>query len=524
MYTVVVADDEEELRRALVRRVDWESIGFSVVGEAENGVEALELVEKYEPDLLLTDIRMPFLSGIELARQVREVRPATQIAFLSGFDDFSYAQQAIQYNIVSYMLKPISASELTEELIKIRKKIDEKFQHFASPVTVKEQGELMSFLMPLLLDGYWPQENEELEQKLVDEAVSCGLIRGVDSNFAYTVMVVSIVDKDGANQTSRATVHAVEQILEKYVKHVSFYMAGRVVVFLQASQARSDKYLHIIVEEISQSVRRIMQCEAQIGVSRTTDKLSAAHEAYKEAMSVIHYSKRNGITTHFIADVERHEEFDIKKIQSSAEDVEKYMRGGSREELNEYLDEIFDKMERERMSSAMAGFVLSQMVTVVMRIIYAVADETLADEFQKNVPLFMQEENISTLRERYITFFMNARELISEQRKKSSTQLCDKAREIIDKNYMNPDLSLGYVSNEIAVSPNYLSALIKKATGSTFVDLLSQKRIEVAKELLMCTDMKIREIAEKCGYNDQHYFSYCFKKYTGMSPNACRGK
>ena len=161
-----------------------------------------------------------------------------------------------------------------------------------------------------------------------------------------------------------------------------------------------------------------------------------------------------------------------------------------------------------------------------MRIVYAVAEEPVAEEFQKNVPLFMNEvkEGKEVLRERYISFCLSARDLISEQRKKSSTQLCDKAREIIEKNYMNQDLSLGYVSNEIAVSPNYLSALIKKATGSTFVDLLSQKRIEVAKELLMCTDMKIREIAEKCGYSDQHYFSYCFKKYTGMSPNACRGK
>ena len=101
MYTVVVADDEEEIRRGIIKKVRWEELGFRVVGDAENGVEALELVEKLEPDLLLTDIRMPFMSGIELARQVREIRPTVQIAFLSGFDDFSYAQQAIQYNIIS---------------------------------------------------------------------------------------------------------------------------------------------------------------------------------------------------------------------------------------------------------------------------------------------------------------------------------------------------------------------------------------------------------------------------------------
>ena len=114
MYTVIVADDEQEIRRSLIRKVDWGSVGFQVIGEAENGEEALELTEKLEPDPLLTDIRMPFISGIELARQVREIRPATQIAFLSGFDDFSYAQQAIQYNIISYLsLKSASVKNIT---------------------------------------------------------------------------------------------------------------------------------------------------------------------------------------------------------------------------------------------------------------------------------------------------------------------------------------------------------------------------------------------------------------------------
>ena len=121
MYTIIVVDDEEELRHAIIKRVEWEKIGFEVVEEAGNGIDALELVEQLEPDLLLTDIRMPFMSGIELARQVREVRPATQIAFLSGYDDFAYAQQAIQYNIISYLLKPISMADLTAELLEIRK-------------------------------------------------------------------------------------------------------------------------------------------------------------------------------------------------------------------------------------------------------------------------------------------------------------------------------------------------------------------------------------------------------------------
>ena len=107
-YTVIVADDEDELREAVCMMTPWQDFGFCLVGSASNGLDALQLVEKHEPDLLITDIRMPFISGIELARQVREIRPATNIAFLSGYDDFEYAQQAIQYNIISYMLKPLT--------------------------------------------------------------------------------------------------------------------------------------------------------------------------------------------------------------------------------------------------------------------------------------------------------------------------------------------------------------------------------------------------------------------------------
>ena len=151
-YTIVIADDEEQLRHSLIRRIPWEEIGFQVVGEAENGIEALEQVERLEPDLLLTDIRMPFMSGIELAREAREICPTMQIAFLSGHDDFSYAQQAIQYNFISYMLKPISSAELTEELRKIHDKIEKRLASLTRPQGGAEALRMVTATM--LLDEY----------------------------------------------------------------------------------------------------------------------------------------------------------------------------------------------------------------------------------------------------------------------------------------------------------------------------------------------------------------------------------
>ena len=210
MYTIVVADDEEELRRAIIRRINWEEIGFQVVGEAENGVEALEMVSEKEPDLLLTDIRMPFISGVELARQVREIRPATQIAFLSGFDDFSYAQQAIQYNIISYMLKPISMADLTENLIQIKQKIDHLFSEFAQ--RRKNELGISEFLLPLLLDSFQTNFSPEREERLCSQARACGMIRPESENIRYLVISVTFWDEKGANCTDHSHVHSVDSI------------------------------------------------------------------------------------------------------------------------------------------------------------------------------------------------------------------------------------------------------------------------------------------------------------------------
>ncbi len=522
MYTVIVADDEEELRRALIRRVDWESIGFSVVGEAENGAEALELVEKYEPDLLLTDIRMPFISGIELARQVREVRPATQIVFLSGYDDFTYAQQAIQYNIISYLLKPISAAELTGELKKIKEKIDEKYHQFVVDDGEFEKLEIQNMVMPWLLDSFPMGEREDRNRQMMEEAVSAGLFKDDTGEYKFIVIVTCIMNSDGKNSTTKSMMHAVDSILVKYVKYVSFFLEGRIVSLLIASQAGFDKYLHIAVSEIAQSVKRIMNFSCLIGISRPMAGLSGAHEAYMEAMNAIQYSKKNRTEISFISDIERGENVNLERIEGYVSELEKLLRSGSRKELEDFLSCIFDRIEKENMAVTALYFMMMQLVSAVFRVVYSALEKDAISELQGSAPLLTGDamENLALLQRRYTDFCLKARDLIADQRKRSSTVLCDKVLGIIESQYMKSDISLVSVSSEIAVSPNYLSTLIRKSTGKTFIDLLTQKRIEKARDLLLCTNMKIKEISEKCGYNDQHYFSYCFKKYIGLSPNA----
>ena len=226
IYTVVVADDEDELREAVCTMTPWEALGFHLVGNASNGLDALELVERLEPDLLLTDIRMPFISGLELARQVREIRPAMHIAFLSGYDDFEYAKQAIQYNIISYMLKPLTMDGLAAELKVIHEKID---QRYASLRRFDDnQGDRAAFLIPLVLERYDAMPGGR-EAVLREQAAACGVLRGTDDRSVLVVLTAALPDGSACEP---GLVHLVDQLANKYLRHFTFSSSGRVVAVL----------------------------------------------------------------------------------------------------------------------------------------------------------------------------------------------------------------------------------------------------------------------------------------------------
>ena len=408
-YTVVVADDEDELREAVCTMIPWQDYGFCLVGSASNGLDALQLVEKHAPDLLLTDIRMPFISGIELARQVREVRPATNIAFLSGYDDFEYAKQAIQYNIISYMLKPLTREGLGAELRANRQKIDAQYALFRQTAPRPDRADQQAaMLMPLVLDEFAEPEEEQAEAY----ARRCGLLQDGADRPRYTVMVSTLLREDGGSGTEPTFAASVDRLACKYLRGVSFFAAGKVVSVLLGNPSDFDEYLHILADEIPQMADRVLGRRCRIGVSRTVAGLTELHSAYREAMEALRQGDRTEGGAQFISDL----------------------------------------------APAVKGGEL----------------------------------------------------------------LCRRALEVLDQHYMEADLSLVSLSGLLDVSPNHLSACIKKYTGETFINILIRKRMEAARELLSASGLKVQEVSQRCGYTDQHYFSYCFKKYCGESPNAMR--
>ena len=407
--TVVVAVDEDELREAVCTMFPWEELGFRLAGSASNGLDALQLVEEHGPDLLLTDIRMPFISGTELARQVREVRPMTNIAFLSGYDDFEYAQQAIRYNIISYMLKPLTVKGLEEELRGIHQKIDAQFALFRQTPPPGDGTDFRTgILTALVLDDCAGSDGSAQTEAY---ARQCGLLRDGGGRPCYTVMVSALLEGDSMD-TPPSFAAAVDRLAAKYLHSASFFAPGKVVSVLVGEPAAFEEYLYILADELPQMAGRVLGKRCRTGVSRTVDSLSGLHDAYREAMEALRQGDRTEAGAQFIGD------------------LEPAVKGGS--------------------------------------------------------------------------------------------LLCRRALEVLYQHYMDASLSLVSLSEMLDVSPNYLSACIKRYAKETFINTLIRKRMEAARELLRTSGLKIREVAERCGYTDQHYFSYCFKKYCGESPNSMR--
>ena len=520
MYTVVFADDETELRQAILASIDWESIGFRVVADAENGVEALEAVEQYEPDLLITDIRMPLMTGLELAKNVREVCPATQIVFLSGYDDFGYAREAIREGVISYLLKPISAAELTEELVRVRQKMDARLEEIRSAgagdrAQTEKRLAATEFLLPLLLGT---SDDFDSEEQLRAQAEKIGLF-GASEPLHFCVAVAKFKDENDNPCTDKKHISLTETILSKYVSVCAFFVNGRIVIFAYSDRDNSENF-RIAMQELIQSAAKVYKERCTVGISRRFERISACAGAYFEAVTARRYSAEGATSIRYITDQERGSRHEYEYIEKSVFRLEELLKVGSEEDLSAFLDELYREDNQRSID-----YLVIQILATVYRTVSTVSQKEALSALVADNPIYARVgfvERSETVREELRRLCLDARGIISGYRTQSSQLLCDRAVAMIEAEFADESLTLTDVSSRLGVSPNYLSALIKKNKKTNFVSLLTACRMRHAYDLIVCSTMKILEVAERCGYSDQHYFSYCFKKHYGVSPNKMR--
>ncbi|MBD9010212.1 MAG: response regulator [Clostridiales bacterium] len=527
-YTVLVVEDEYEQRRALIEMVDWAAAGFEVIGEAENGVEALDIIEGLEPDLILTDIKMPMISGLELAARVRELRPATQIVILSGYDSFEYARTAINYNIISYLLKPISSSEMSEKLFEIHERMDEKLGSVIAVPDADTQKQLHKlsierFLLPLMLGSNEEQPDDEELARCAEEL---GIIKkGAPEDGAtprFCVLISKFKQIGGSSCTGREHTDFIDTVLSHYIYSFSFIVYGRVVSLIVTNEkGKLSNILELPLRETVQTAKRMLNQSCTIGVSREFTSLSGCASAYFQAVTARRYTSDGAGEVRFINDQERNREFEIDSLEKSVLKLEQLLKVGTNDSLEAFVNSFFEGSTPEN-----ANLLVVQIIATVYSVVSNVADDKSDILKQLSTSAIFARvtsyNSESGMKNELISFCKNAKEIINNSQKRESEILCDKVIEIINDRYSDEQLSLVGISNELAVSPNYLSALIKKTKKKNYITLLTERRMKAAYDMLVCSDMKVLEIAQKCGYSDQHYFSYSFKKFYGDSPNKVR--
>lgn len=550
MYTVLVAEDEFEVREAIVSGTDWSSLGFQVTDSAENGQEAWDLFAKGAPDLLLTDIRMPFMDGLQLAERVKHDYPGTRVVILSGYDEFEYAQRALKLSVDEYVLKPFSTADLANVLAKLRAVLDEEAaekrdvaqlrEHYRRSLPVLRENFLATLMMR-------PLKRRELEEKsaLYDIRLS-----GV----SYQVSVVSMdaagpkgqgqaADTPGSSTRKEqppstisedqelllfASLNIAEEIAAARNLGRVFLHQGQVVLLTIAQESDSQAVSAATLaaaEEIRQAVERYLKLTVTIGIGVVIQEPAGLSYSYKDAVLALDYRViLGGNRVISIADVEqRHVEkvrFDELKEQS----LVRCLKTGTADELKENVESLFQGLAEAPVSVKEYQLYLMEIVTAVLRAAKD-ADADLDELFGDNMATLAELYRFRTLAEAkdwllgICTRLMGS---IAVVRQSALHNLVEEAIAYTRANYGDSELSINKVCGQLHISAGYFSSIFKKETKMTFVAYLLQIRMEAAKELLRSTDLRALDIAEKVGYAEPNYFSFSFKKHVGMSPKEYR--
>ena len=530
MYSLMLVDDEVDVRKAILETMDWQALGFAVVGEADNGRDALELAERLAPDVIITDIRMPFMDGIEFVRALREQNPVTKVIFLTGFNDFEYAQSAIQCNVMEYLLKPISAENLEKTLTSVREKLDreqaelrdiEKLrQNFYSDRLIVRMGFLHALIMVPLTQEHVEDAVHKLELHLTGETQLLFITR--PSRHSLRENSVGIDDTDILLRSISALV---SQTADRYLQNESFWYLDQIVTILSDAKEKIEEQAQLLMREVQQALSYFYGVSCTIGVSERFADMRACRAAYQSALSALGYrAVLGGGRIIHISDIEPSKQAGPIYNELDEAQLQTILKTGTREQISAFIGALFGDLSRRRAAVSDYQMCVVEVFSVVIR-----TAKSLIPDFELNVGHnlglitdIFSHETIDEIREWLERLCWRVIEYIGLQRQDSADILARSGYDYMKENYADSTLSLKSVSEQLHISSSYFSAIFKKAIGDSFTNVLIKIRMEHAHELLLSTNKKILEIAQQTGYPDQHYFSYCFKKYFQISPNEMR--
>lgn len=540
MLKIFLAEDEVIVRETIKRMIPWENLGFELVGEAADGEMALPLLIRQQPDLLITDIKMPFMDGLTLARLAKKEVPGLKVVILSGYDDFNYAKQAINIGVEDYLLKPITKNALIERLTEIRSRYeDEKtqreyYEKFHREMQAYEKNSSRDFFEALVSGSLDMMELYKRAEKLGLDIVA----------ESYNILIFTMnCNEDFSGQREGYSSWEAEslEMLEKFFTGHPFAMLFRSNVFSYGVLIKGEKNsirenTGICVEEIRKIFdRKKDNKEWFVAVGESVERLSQIQKSYHSASrafsqrylydgKVLHYDEMLAMEKKDVTndDSEYLQKVDVNALNPTI--LQKFLSNGLLEETKNFVQDYFYAIGQEPMESVVfRSYVILNVRFSVLSFLKELGCDTKTLEPEDTEKILAESgrnmESTIAYAEKLVSQAIQLRDRNSGNKNRS---ILKTAVDFIDQHYMEEDMSLNKAANAANVSANHFSALFSQNMGQTFIEYLTSLRMDKAKEYLRCTGMRSSEIAGEVGYKDAHYFSYLFKKTQGMTPSDYR--
>jgi len=522
LYKVFFVEDEVITREGIRDNVDWQSSGFEFCGEAADGEMALPLLHTARPDVLITDIKMPFMDGLQLTKIVRERMPWVKIVILSGHDEFEYAQEAIKLGVTDYLLKPVTVKKLQNALQKLTVQLDQERKEQDNLKKLQEQVEenratlRERLLFKLVVGAVSPME-----------AIEKGQMLGLDLIARYYLVVILKIelgdrteqyDYDEYQRVQRVVMALAEKNPDIYVLKRDW---GDLILFMKGN---TPEYLEeerdLLLEEIRQAVAKT-RYQLTVGLGAFKKRIADVSQSFVEALANI----QNPVGENKSGLNQAIDRTELLKLDKSA--VENYLHSGVKDEFDEFFNAYIQPLgETALKSNLIKNYIFVDVVLAIAKLV-----SELGGEVDKIIPelnsIEMTMSNIKTieqLREQAYKILSRALAYRDSQPNGQYKNLIRQAKEYLDHHYTDPELSLNEVASQVNLSASHFSVVFSQETSQTFKEYLTELRINKAKELLRMTGLRSADIAYQVGYNDPHYFSSVFKKNTGFSPIEFRSQ
>ncbi len=525
-YTVLLVDDEEEVIQVIMKKLDWEQLGFSIVGYACNGVKAFEMVEDYQPDVVMTDIKMPYMNGMQLSHRIKTQYPDTKILIFTGFDEFEYAKEAVHLEVEEYILKPVNSLELSKVFTQLKSKLDLEISEKRN-VEILQKYYLES--LPLLQANFYSMlmegriREEELPKFLADYQLS------FQGPFFCCLVVHTSVSQvpEGMNPvllTISVRKQAEEHLGTKWQAKAFPYLENIVLIAQLGSESEIIE-LTDDCDRFCKYARHIIGAVVTVGIGQVCGSVAGLSGSYASARTAVSYrvlygaSRAINMKENVPQEVSKPGQTDDARLSY----LFKMIRLGSEEDIAEAVSGYLHQAAFQDRTLKQYHVDIMEMISALYR--FAINQEIRTEVFPENMKVLyarLLDMDKAALEKWLTDTSLSFHEELLDARNRSTKSFVSKAKEYVHNNYADEMLSLDGVCQVLGVSNSYFSTIFKKKTGNSFIGYLTDYRMDQASRLLIETNDKSYMIARQVGYTDPNYFSYVFKRRFGVSPSRYR--